>query len=52
MKFEINNLDNAKIVNPKEYYARLAIAYKNTNDPKLKRFLLEQIKQRVATIRK
>lgn len=47
-----SNLDNAKIVNPKEYYARLAIAFKNTSDPKLKRFLLDQIKQRVATIRR
>ena len=46
------SLDDIKIVNPKEYYARIAIAYKNTNDPKLKRTLLDILKNRVATIRK
>ena len=46
------SLDNIKIVDPKEYYARIAIAYKETNDPKLKRTLLTILKSRAATIRR
>jgi hypothetical protein len=45
-------LDDIKIVNPKEYYGRIAIAYKQTNDPKLKRTLLDILKSRVATVRR
>ena len=45
-------LDEIKIVDPKEYYTRICLAYKQTNDPKLKRTLLNIIKSRAATIRR
>ena len=46
------SLDDIKIVNPKEYYARIHVAFEKTNDPKLKKNLFEILKVRAATVRK
>ena len=46
------SLDEIKIVDPREYYTRICLAYKQTNDPKLKKTLLNIIKSRAATIRR
>lgn len=41
--------ENLKVPDPKEAYLRLAQAYEATDDPKLKEFLGEQLRQRRAT---
>ena len=48
----LNDIGNSnkkciKVVKPEEYLARLYTAYDQTNDPKLKRFLFEQIRAKL-----
>jgi hypothetical protein len=43
----VSNKKVVKVVNPEDYLARLYHAYDKTDDPKLKRFLFEQIRAKL-----